>query len=110
MKYKQDKKKEEKQIQIQEYENKRIRRNSANRQYTFEMQRYKAISNNRNRQSKQVCIAKVYKVLNSNITKEFMIGMKEKVPFNIKAIQTDNGLECKNILINIHKIKNNPLF
>ena len=30
--------------------------------------------------------AKVYKILNSNITKEFMIGMKEKVPFNIKAI------------------------
>ena len=37
----------------------------------------------------------MYKVLNSNITKEFMIGMKEKVPFNIKAIQIDNGLESK---------------
>ena len=37
----------------------------------------------------------MYKVLNSNITKEFMIGMKEKVSFNIKAIQTYNGLECK---------------
>ena len=24
-----------------------------------------------------------------------MIGMKEKVPFNIKAIQIDNGLESK---------------
>ena len=24
-----------------------------------------------------------------------MIEMKEKVPFSIKAIQTDNGLECK---------------
>ena len=52
------KRKKKKQIQIQEYGNKRIRRNSANRQYTFEMQRYKAISNNRNRQSKQICICK----------------------------------------------------
>ena len=37
--------------------------------------------------------AKEYKVLNNNITKDFMIGMKEKVPFNIKAIHTDNELE-----------------
>ena len=39
--------------------------------------------------------AKVYKVLNSVITTEFMSEMKEKVPFDIKAIQTNNWLECK---------------
>ena len=37
----------------------------------------------------------VYAVLNNVITTEFMSEMKEKVPFDIKAIQTDNGLECK---------------
>ena len=37
--------------------------------------------------------AKVYKVLNSDITTEFMREMKDKFPFNIRAVQTDNGLE-----------------
>ena len=49
--------------------------------------------------------AKVYKVLNSDITREFISEIKEEVPFNIKDIQTDNGLGCKNILINMWKIK-----
>ena len=39
--------------------------------------------------------AKLYKELNSVISREFISEIKEKVPFNIKAIQTDNRLECK---------------
>ena len=33
--------------------------------------------------------------IDSIITREFKSEMKEKVLFNIKAIQTDNELECK---------------
>ncbi len=39
--------------------------------------------------------AKIYEELNSVISRELISEKKEKVPFNIKAIQTDNGLECK---------------
>ena len=37
--------------------------------------------------------AKVYTKLNSLVTTDFMNEMMTKIPFNIEAIQTDNGLE-----------------
>ena len=37
--------------------------------------------------------AKVYTKLNSLVTTDFMNEMTTKIPFNIEALQTDNGLE-----------------
>ena len=37
--------------------------------------------------------AKVYTNLNSLLTTDFMNEMTTKIPFNIEALQTDNGLE-----------------
>ena len=37
--------------------------------------------------------AKVYTNLNSLVTTDFMNEMTTKIPFNIEALQTDNGLE-----------------
>ena len=37
--------------------------------------------------------AKAYTNLNSLVTTDFMNEMMTKIPFNIEALQTDNGLE-----------------
>ena len=48
-------------------------------------------------QLKRYCKGKWIKGISeiSVITREFISEKKEKVPFNIKSVQTDNGLECK---------------
>ena len=59
-----------------------------NKCHIFEILKNK-VTNKKYKYSKYV-YTKVYKVLNSVITTEFMSEMKEKVPFDIKAIQTNN--------------------